>query len=520
MSLIKAASIIAIISLVSKFVGLFREVFVAAYYGTNYVKDAYSISSLLPAAFALIMLAGLNGPFHSSVLSFISKYRAEKKDNEINSVIFTVTVISVAVMSIFSILCYTFAPQLIELISSDVTETKTKLLAIEQLQIMSPIFILSALIGISYGILNYEKVYLTPSLSPIMISLAVILALVLVPEQFGPVALAWGTTIGAGLQILLQIIPSFSIFKKYFSLSFNFRHEGVFLVFATLLPASLSSTIGQINLLIMNYFGSALPEGSLSALNYANFLYQLPLGILLTALLVPLLPMLSSTYTFDDNKVEFKKVINKGLRSIIFVSVPSMVILACSGQQLIQIMFQRGAFNQDSTLMTYLCLLASTISLLFYAFRDLLVRVFYAQNNAKLPFYTSIFSIITTTIFAFIFTQYLGLKAEGLALAVSFVTMINMLLLSSVLTKKIGAWVEKETISHATKVLLASIPLTLFCTIFNKVVNYNFNIPIFILYSLCLGIVGIFCIYSLRLLKDSETIEITDKIILKVKSRF
>ena len=98
--------------------------------------------------------------------------------------------------------------------------------------------------------------------------------------------------------------------------------------------------------------------------------------------------------------------------------------------------------------------------------------------------------------------------------------MINMFLLSTVLTKKIGTWIEKETISHATKVLLASIPLTLFCTIFNKVVNYNFNIPIFIFYSFCLAIVGIFCIYSLRLLKDSETIEITDKIILKVKSRF
>ncbi|MFN4150717.1 MAG: lipid II flippase MurJ, partial [Candidatus Sericytochromatia bacterium] len=89
MSLVKAAGLIALISLISKFVGLFREIIVSAFYGTGLVRDAYGISSLLPASFALIMLAGLNGPFHSSIVSVISKYKSEGKNQDVKTIVFT-----------------------------------------------------------------------------------------------------------------------------------------------------------------------------------------------------------------------------------------------------------------------------------------------------------------------------------------------------------------------------------------------------------------------------------------------
>lgn len=518
MSLVKAAGLIALISLISKFVGLFREIIVSAFYGTGLVRDAYGISSLLPASFALIMLAGLNGPFHSSIVSVISKYKSEGKDQDVKTIVFTVAVLSVALMGLFSVICFEFAPYIIDLSTTKEIRPEVRDLAIYQLQIMSPMFILSALIGISYGILNIEKVYLTPSLSPSLASIAVIGAIFISTDETRPVALAWGTMIGAVFQLLLQIIPSYGKLKNYIGISFKPSHQGVKDAFAILFPASMSSTVGQINLLIMTYFASGLPE-AIGANTNANLIYQLPLGIMLTALLVPLLPMLNESYIKDDSYKSFKENINKGLRSIIFVCVPATIILSLSGKHIIQAMFQRGAFNSHSTELTYLCLLGLTLSLIFYAFRDLLVRVFYAMNNAKIPFYTSIFSILSITLFSWFFIKYLGIGVIGITLAVSVVTIINTIFLAIILTSKIGNWINSETLKHTAKVLLASIPLTAYCLGFNYLYPNEISMYIFAIYGILLGFVGMFCIFTLRLLKDQETIAITDKIFSRFNRR-
>lgn len=236
----------------------------------------------------------------------------------------------------------------------------------------------------------------------------------------------------------------------------------------------------------MTYFASSLPEGTISAINTSNFLFQLPLGIMLTALLVPMLPVLSQTASYNDDYKAFKKNINKSVRSVVFLSIPATVIFLCSGKQFIQL-FERGAFNEHSTYITYRCLTALSISLVFYAIRDLLVRVFYAIDNAKIPFYTSVFSIITTTFACWFFVKQLQLSEAGITLSTSFVTVFNMSLLLIVLRKKIGKWLESETIKHITKVCLASIPVGIYCISFNYIVNFRFNIPIFIVYSFIFG---------------------------------
>jgi putative peptidoglycan lipid II flippase len=463
------------------------------------------------------MLAGLNGPFHSSIVSVISKYKAKNEIKNIKTVLFTVIVLSCIFMGAVTILCFIYAPQLIEIIASNQTPPLTKSLAVMQFKIMCPVFFLSALLGISYGILNVEKKYLTPSLSPVMASLAIIIALVVSSPENRPLALAWGTVAGVLCEVLLQLIPLFKKLGDYFGLSFDLKHPGVMLVISILVPASLSSTVGQINILITTYFASGLPVGSISAINYANLIFQLPLGIMLTALLVPMLPILNESIIIKDNKMAFKKNINKSLRSIIFVSVPATFILLCSGEQFIQVLLERGAFNRESTLLTYQVLAASTISLIFYAIRDLLIRVFYALENAKIAFYSSLFSIILITLFCWFFINYLNFKAPGITLAVSFVTISNMLILIFMLNRKIGTWLESETLVHLRRVLIATIPVTLFCSVFNYLADYNLTFSTFVIYSLLLGGTGILCIYILRRLKDEDTILITDRIILKVK---
>jgi putative peptidoglycan lipid II flippase len=517
MSILKAASIIAFISLISKFIGLFREQVISAYYGTTYIRDAYSIASLLPFSFALIMLAGLNGPFHSAIVSVITKYKINNDDKSVKTIVSTVTLLSIIFMLLIVLLCITFPKQIILLIASKNIPQETLNLAIIQFKIMAPMFILSVIIGILYGICNIEKIYLTPSLSPVMASLSVILALLLSNNNNRPIALAWGTFIGALLQLFLQLIPLLNKISKYYNFSFNIKHEGVFQTFSIILPASLSSIVGQINIIITTYFASGLPIGSISSLTYANYIYQLPLGILLTALLVPVLPLLNETITYKDNMQSFKRSINKSIRMLNLVSLPSMIILLSSGELFIKILLERGSFDYNSRLSTYTVLATYTIALIFYALRDLFVRIFYALNNAKIPFYTSVISILIMYIMCYFFVKYLKFEVIGISLAVSIVTIFNCIILYFILIKKIGEFIEEKTKKHFTKVLISCIPLSFYCTYFNYYFKYNFDYCNFIIYTILLLLFILFLIFILIVLKDNEITSLINKIANRLK---
>ncbi|GIW22403.1 MAG: putative lipid II flippase MurJ [Candidatus Sericytochromatia bacterium] len=520
MGILKAASLIAFISLISKIFGLFREQFISAYYGTSYIRDAYSIASLLPSSFALIMLAGLNGPFHSAIVSVITKYKTNNDNTSVKIVVSSVTLLSVIFMSFIVLLCFTFPKQIISFIASKNIPEQTLNLAIIQFKIMAPIFVVSAIIGILYGICNIEKIYITPSLSPVMASLSVIIFLLLSNDNNRIIALAWGTLVGALLQLFLQLIPLIKKLSNYYTFNFNFKHQGVYQTFSIILPASLSSIVGQINIIITTYFASGLPIGSISALTYANFIYQLPLGILLTSLLVPMLPILNQTITYNDNMKSFKININKSIRMLSLLSIPSSIMLFSSGEIFIKILLERGAFDYNSRLITYISLACYTIGLIFYAFRDLFVRVFYALDNAKIPFYTSFTSILIMYLLCYYFVTYLNFEIIGISLAVSFVTIFNCLILYFILIKKIGNFIEDKTIKHFIKVLISFIPLSLFCTIFNYYFDYKFDYVNFIIYCFCVLVMLFISFFILILFKDEEIVIITNKIKFKLTKSF
>ena len=198
MSLLRAASLIALLSLISKVVGLFRDQIIAYYCGLSAVTDAYQVASLIPIQFALIMLGGLNGPFHSAVVSTLTRFFKEEKPKIYGRVLTSAMLLSVVSTSILATLLFVFAPQIMGLWGNMPAETVA--LAVIQMRIMAPAFVVSGLIGIFYGVLSIKNTFITPSLSPIMASLGVIVSLVLFsspdPESLSR-ALAWGTLLGA-----------------------------------------------------------------------------------------------------------------------------------------------------------------------------------------------------------------------------------------------------------------------------------------------------------------------------------
>jgi putative peptidoglycan lipid II flippase len=215
-SLAGIALIVAVATLLSKVFGLFRQMAIAAAFGVGVVFDAYNYAYVIPG-FLLILLGGINGPFHSAIVSVLAK----RSDRSAAPLVETINTIVGILLLLVTILLFVFAAPLIDLVAPGLSSTDTgreiRSIAIEQLQIMAPMALFAGLIGIGFGCLNAANQFWLPSVSPLLSSLTVLIGLgglalflgkgITAPENayLGGAVLAWSTLAGAVCQWLLQI---------------------------------------------------------------------------------------------------------------------------------------------------------------------------------------------------------------------------------------------------------------------------------------------------------------------------
>lgn len=424
------ASAIALLTLLSKGFGFGRELVIAAVFGADIPKDAYTAAYIIPA-FSLIMLGGLTGPFHTITQKIIATLRGRGQDAEVPAVMATILVSVSAVMGALALGTFFGAPWLVKAVASQIPPA-TFNLAVLQLQVMAPLVLIGGLVGIFCGISNDRGDYTLPSLSPLVASLAVIGVILLQPS---PMALAWGTLLGGVGQFLLQAPAAFKLLRESTPWPLRFDHPEVIGMWGLLLPASVSSTIGTLNVIIGTNFASGLPQGSMAVFDYANKLIQLPLGILMTALLIPLFPVMTQAVVKGDHDELFMWM-NKGLGTIALATLPLMALFVAVGEPTVAVLYERGAFRPEDTHMTYMVLALGSLGIFTYAARDLFIRVFYALHDSRTPLYVSLFSMALTAGLMALLIGPFGLL--GLAGATALVTIANCLLVAYLLRRKLG----------------------------------------------------------------------------------
>ncbi len=435
-SLLKAAWLIAFVTIISKFVGFIRDICIANYYGAGFVSDAYFYAYQIPSL-AIILMGGVGGPFHSATVSVFAKLiNPEDKipQEKVNKLFNTFLTLTFIVFLILSIIIFIFSDKILGIIiHSDNSELIS--LASMHLKIMTPVILIGGIIGIYYGLLITYRCFFLPNISPVLMSLSIIFIIAFTKgDKFG-ISLAAATSIGALLQFLVQA-PA--VRKLGFKIKPNFDIKNnpelknlIELVF----PAALSSTIGQIYVYVDMFFASQLKEGAWTAIGYANRVFQFPVGILVTAFLVPLFPIFSKLVgekKYDDIKYYF----HKGVGLLNFVAIPIMFCIILLGYDTVQIVFQRGEFDSHATYMVAQALTFLSFAIIPYVFRDSITRIFYSFNDSKTPFLVAFSSIILKFILNSLFIEKLGIAA--ITLSTSLVTLINATLLGCILLKKIN----------------------------------------------------------------------------------
>jgi putative peptidoglycan lipid II flippase len=433
-NLFKIAGLIAIVTILSKLVGFGRDVITAGAYGATTVSDAYFYAYQIPAL-ALILLGGLGGPFHTATIAVFSKIipdTDQKPSQEIQSLLNSFITITAISFLVLTAVIWVFADPIIRLIASGGSQELHNLASI-QLKIMAPILLVGGVIGILYGISNVYKEFFFTALSPTVVSIAIIVAILLFKNDTTGIILAWGTLIGAIGQLLIQL-PVFLKSGFRYKPELNFSDERLKNIRQILFPAMIGTTIGQINIYIDMFFASQLIAGAWTAIGYANRIFQFPVGIIITALLVPLFPMFS-TFVGKKDWESLKYYFHKGLISLWFMSFPILAFIMIFVQDAIKLLFERGQFDAADTIMVSIALIYLAVSIIPYVARDTITRIFYAFDDSKTPFYIAMVSIFIKALLNFLLIKHLGIGA--ITLSTTIVTLINALLLTKFIKNKI-----------------------------------------------------------------------------------
>ena len=435
-SVLKAAWIIAVVTIVSKLIGFVRDIIIANYYGAAMVSDAYYYAYQIPSL-SLILLGGVGGPFHSATVAIFSKLipnLQEKPSEHVNKLYSTFMTATIIFFLALSAIMFIFPRQIMGLIISGGSQDMINLAA-THLKIMTPLLVIGGIVGIYYGILIIYRQFMLPNLSPIIMSLAIIGVVIAAPSDQKGYALAWATTIGAILQLIIQY-PNIRKLGYKLKPNFAFTNNPEFKEICELLfPAVLSSTVGQIHIYVDMFFTSFISEGAWTAIGYANRVFQFPVGILVTAFLVPLFPIFAKLVA-DKDYNGIKNYFNKGVGVLFFGAIPIIIGILVVGMDAVRLVFERGLFDEKATFMVTEALWFLSVSIIPYVFRDSITRVYYSFNDSKTPFVVAFSSIVLKLVLNYVLISKMHFGIGGITLSTSLVTLFNACVLGMFITKK------------------------------------------------------------------------------------
>ncbi len=430
----KAAGVVGGATLLSRIFGFIRDVVTASFFGAGYITDAFFVAFRIPNLLRRLFAEGSLTVSFIPVFTDFLQNRGKKEAflmARAGLKLLTLILIFVTLAGIIG------APILVKLIAPGFLDEPGKYaLTVELTRFMFPFILLVSILAFAMGVLNSLGHFFAPALAPVLLNLSMIVCMfVLVPVLHSPIyGLAWGVLIGGVLQLIFQV-PFLIKREFYFWEKSGIFHPGLKRVGILMLPAVLGSAVYQINIFVGTLLASLLPEGSVSYLYYADRLVQFPLGIFAIAASTAVLPSLARQAA-DGDMASFRDTFSYAMRFISFITIPAMLGLIILREPVVALLFQRGAFDYESTRLTAVALLYYGVGLWGFSAIRVAVSGFYALQDTKTPVVAAIISIAVNIGLCLILMG--PLAHGGLALATSLSSMVNLVILLLALRKKIG----------------------------------------------------------------------------------
>src|SRR5216683_803603 len=423
--ILKSASIIPLVTIVSRVLGYVRDQRIAQLLGTSPSADAYVLAYRIPNLFRRLVA---EGSMTASFIPVFTGYMRDKSKEDVwdfaNRLFWTLAL----VVAIITVLGMVFSPTVVHLFSG---ENIARDQAVQLNRIIFPYLFFIALAALAMGILNCFHIFGLPAATPVLLNVATILFSVGVVWRYvgdPATSLAVGVLVGGVLQFLIQV-PSLVQKGMKFTFGISFSHPGIRDVARLMIPRLFGIGIGQINLLVDTRFATAklMPEGSLAALYVADRVMELVLGGYAIAVATAILPMMSHQAAAKDYD-SLKKTLSFSVRIVAFITIPAALGLMILREPIIRVLFQHGQFVAESTRLTARALLYYAVGLPALASVKLIVPAFYSTRDTKTPVIIASISLCINIILNIIFLQtflYKRVQNGGPALATALATFFD-----------------------------------------------------------------------------------------------
>lgn len=446
-SVTSAAIVIMAMNLISKILGFGRETVIASKFGATSFTDAYLVAYTIP--YFLQMVLGM--ALVSSIVPVVTKYLVQGDEKEawrISSITLNWTILF---MTIFTVLGIVGARVLVYATAYGFDEATSRL-ATHMTIIMFPSIIFMGAGMLITGILNAKKYFAVPAFVPGFTSLVIILSVIFF-GKYGIYYLAWGTLVGMIAAMMIQVPVLKKIGFRY-TWEWNIKHPEVKKIFANILPIFLGTAVNQLYLAINRYFASALAEGSISSLNYASKLMNLPLGIFVLAVSSAIFPTLSEQAVQGDRDILGSTLV-RGLKMVLLVTLPAAAGLIALRLPIVKLLFERGAFDATATQMTADALLYFCLGMFAMSANMVITRAYYAVSDVKTPLIIGMLSIGVNIIVSIVLLRYMN--HSGLALANTLASVFSAVFMYLKLKKHIPRLYVKKLLMSAGKSTIASV---------------------------------------------------------------
>lgn len=447
----RAAGVVSGATLLSRILGFVRDLIIAKAFGAGTATDAFFAAFRLPNMLRELLGEGaLSAAF---IPVFTESFRMRGREGAWRLAWTVLTLLAFLLIAV-SIAGIALAPWLIRLIAPGFHSVPSKLdLAVYLTRLMFPYILLIGVAALFMAILNSQGHFATPALSPSVLNIAMIgCAVLLTPYVDPPIAaLAIGVLIGGVGQLLIQI-PAIRRRSRGVPWTVDVSDPAVGRITRLMAPGIAGLAITQINVFIGTLLASLMGEGGISVLYYAFRLIQLPIGLFGVAIATAAFPTMARQAA-NRSLGEVGATVAYAIRLVLFVTMPAMVGLIVFRVPIIQILFERGAFDRTVTLATAEVVLFYAFGLGAYVSNRILVPAFYSLQDTVTPVKIGMVAVLVNIGSSLLLMRPMGLA--GLALATALSSFVNLGLLLVALQRRLG-WLHRLNIRSLAQIGVAA----------------------------------------------------------------
>lgn len=432
----KAAGVVMVGFVLSSLTGLVKWVLVSQGFGTGVEIDAFNAANRIPDLLFSLMAAGALAsafiPTFTGILTRDDRVGAWRLASSIGNLV-------LVGMSIAAVGVWIVAPWLVRYVLAPGFNAEQLALTVKLLRLLLPTAVIYGLSGLLMGVLNAHQHFLLPALAPTMSWLGWILGVQVLAPRLGILGLAWGVVLGAVMHLVIQL-PALPKYRPRYHLTLGLRDAAIRQVGRLIPPRLLGSAVVQINFLVNTMLASMLPVGSLTGITLGFVLMLMPQSVIAQAIAIAAFPTFSEQVARGKIK-EMRTSLANTLRGVVFLSLPASLGLILLRRPLVAFLFQRGAFDAQSTEQVAWALLWFAAGLVGHALLEIVSRAFYAMQDTRTPALVGAgamsLNIIFSLGFSALFARIGWMPLGGLALANSLATAIESVLLLWLISRRL-----------------------------------------------------------------------------------